>query len=181
MTGTIPVHSVRSRGAAHTPTGIAADRMIEPRIGSHPSTTSSRAAASVLIAVATRVVRCMEVDPIFCCSLTVRELRGLGLANEDHPAIEETLHGRRGLVLDRVEAVERAVTAASMKPLNVVDVLNTQAQASQRLGRTGSEVEARRDRDTLGGSTVCVRVELRIAAVPIGNDAIDKGLLLVFV
>ena len=181
MTGAIPVHSIRSRGPAHTPTGIAADRVIEPRIGSYPSTTSSRAAASVLIAVATRVVRCMEINPIFSCSLSVRKLRGLGLANKDHAAIEQTLYGRRGLVLGRVEVVKRAVAAASVKPLNVVDILDTQTQASQRLRRAGSEVEARRDRDTLGGGSVCVRVELRVAAVPIGNDAIDEGLLLVFV
>ena len=179
--GAVAEHAVDSSRPAHGPAGVAPDSEVEPRVRGDGGTRPGRRTAPVLVPVPARVVRRVEVDPVVRRGLPVRKLRRLRLSDEHHPAIEEALNGGRGTVLLRVELEERAVAAAGAEPLDVVDVLHREAHASERLLRRRREVEAGWHANRLRRATGDARGKDLVAAIAIGNRAVEEGLVLVVV
>lgn len=121
----------------------------------------------------------MQIDPILSSLFTIGELRCLRLANEDHPAVEQTLDCWGSSVLGREEIVEGTVAASGVQAFNVVDVLDSQTQPGERFLCSWGKVESRWNCDALGGGPVTVCVELLETTFVVGDDTVDEGLLLV--
>jgi hypothetical protein len=70
----------------------------------------------------------VEVDPISCGIITIGKLDSSHLSDHDSTLIDQALNCRSGGVLRGVQVVVGSVTSTRSQSLDVVNVLDTQAQ-----------------------------------------------------
>jgi len=102
MRWSVAVETLDLRWAAHAAAGVGSETDIQPGVRCGSSATTGGTGGGVLVAVATGVECLVVVNPVGCCGLTVGELRGDHLADDDRSRVDQVLDGRRSRVGRRV-------------------------------------------------------------------------------
>ena len=173
--------SARAGRTAHGATCIAAHSIVKPGVRRKRSAGARRARASVLVAIPTRVIRRMIVDPIIRRGLAIRELRRLDFANDDRPAVYETLDSGCGLRLGREELVECTITSAGAETLDIEEVFDRPTRSSQRLLRRLGEAQPGRDRYGHRRCAVDMGRQLLETTIIAGHGSVQERLFFVVI
>ena len=137
MRWTVAIETLNLRWATHAAAGIGSETDVEPRVGCGTSATTGGTGGGILVAIATGVECLVVVNPIGRCGLTVGELRGDHLADDDGSRVDQVLDGRRSCVGRRVQPVPSSVSVGRSQALDICgscqSLLNDQSACNAKI------------------------------------------------
>lgn len=181
MRRSVAVKAINTGRVTNRASSVGSDAVVKPTVSSHCGGGSGGRRRTVLVAVTTRVVGSVQVNPVTGSGLTVGVLRRLPPANNHATAVNEELNGRSGQVSGRVEVEMSAVTAASFDALDIVEILHDDTFTGERLLGGRGEVKAGGNSDGDGGKTFKFGRQVFEATIAVRNEPVIEGLLRVAV
>ena len=110
---------------------VGAEGEVEPWVGAFAGARARRGGGRVLIAVAAGVEGGVVIYPIRGGGFSVGKLTGFHFADDDGTGVDETLDWYGVFRGRRIEAIPGSVTVAGLDASNVIDIFDSESDASE--------------------------------------------------